>query len=827
MKHKYLLFAFLSTTLLLSACTGDNNENSNSSSNTSQDNSQSSNSPVIPMDDEYVVHISNTSSLVKITADKQKAKKDEVVTLTIELEENVTLTKILVNESDDKVTKVNDLKYTFVMPNRDAIVKPVLSINADVALVGDIAAALVLENGVYVARNVEVASRSHISYAVKNKQGEVEELSIVKLNNKKCNADLSMSNTYDNGFEIAGNAKYDFFYDPTDSEMPCYIQRVGLLHAPKDIKEFESLLAGTVKSDPSTYPSGLNHVHYTSTKSNDDYTWDLYDNASFATVKKLGTNEETGIVYKNLNNGLLTVVDTYIEGDYDDSKREDTKLYSAKYNIVDEIQDGYSRYQKTINSGVEEANEYSHDIYSLDRNIHYGYRTGFDLEFNDSLEASDVKFEAKENEDGTYLANINSYKTMKEVTDTNGNTSGKQEHIEYTIEVKFNNAGNVLTASFVETHFDSTGFDFAKNEFLPNGQEQGVVEEEMHIEYTYGDKKEGKPSFDYRPYFVNEIVSAKVVNEKMEKENQLTLENTVADYLKIEVLPETALDVDQYGVISSSNLDVIKPSHEKSPFDFRVYGTGVTTLIVSNHVDNTIKKEFEVEVPSNIKIRDFYMQNTDGDWDNINSKNATIKANTIREVYCYAHAYTNIEFNFTPVSSDESLLKVSRKGQRLVLDATGAKNITQNATVTVRINCDLYEDPSKVTEFTITIEPNQQASQDAFVGTWVGKDSEHSNQDVTMTLNADGTGKIVASSKAKDGFNITYSYDANLGNLKISGPDYSYSFVVKYDSVNNTIGIIVWTYAWGDEYENDLIGYYLADEEGYELEVVYCTLTKQ
>ncbi len=96
-----------------------------------------------------------------------------------------------------------------------------------------------------------------------------------------------------------------------------------------------------------------------------------------------------------------------------------------------------------------------------------------------------------------------------------------------------------------------------------------------------------------------------------------------------------------------------------------------------------------------------------------------------------------------------------------------------------------------------------------------------------MTLNADGTGKIVASGNAKEGFDITYSYDANQSKLKISGPDYSYNFVVKYDSVNNTIGIIVWTFGWENDYENDLIGYYLADEEGYELEVVYCTLAKQ
>ncbi len=826
MRKKYFGIAVLSTILLLASC-GNTSSSQATSKNDSQVpsvNSQGGTSSALPLDDEYVVLIQNSSSLVEITPDKEKAKEGELITLTVKLNNDVILTKIVIN-STLEATKVNATTYTFKMPNRDAIVKPVLSVNADVAIVGDVTAVLNEVDGVFVAKDVLIPTDSHVSYAIKNQQGEVEELSIAKLDNRKCNADIQMSN-HDFGFNIAGNAKYDFYYDPTDKETPCYVQRVELVNAPKNLAEFESLFAGKVKSEPSTYPQELNYVHYTSTKSNDDYTWNLYDNASFASVKKLGTDTETGVVYTNLNNGVLTVVDTYIEGDYDDSKVEDKSLYSAKYKIVDEVQNGYRNYQKTLKDGMDIANAYSHDVYSFDRNIHLGYRTGFDMAWSDNLAAADVNYKVETTEKG-YTSTINSYKTTKLVTDTNGSTSGKQEHIEYKIVVNFNKAGNILTASYLETHYDDTAYDFAKLEFLTGGELQGIVEEEMHIEYGYGEKNNSKPTFDYRPYFVSEIVSAKVVNEKMEKENQLTLEDVVENHLKLEVLPATALDVNQYGVISSSNLEVIKPSREDSPFDFRVYGTGTTTLTVGNHVDNVVKKQFDVEVPSNIAIRDFYMQNSDGDWDNINAKNATIKANTVREVYCYAHQYTSIEFDFTPVSSNENLLKVSRKGQRLVLDATGAKDITTDQVVTVTINCDLYEAGANPTTFAITIQPNKSASEDFFVGTWTGTDTEHSNQTVTMTLNADGTGRIVASSKAPNGFAIKYKYDASLGKLSISGPDYSYNYVVKFDSQNQTIGLIAWTYAWGDEYENELIGYYLADEEGYELEVTYCNLTKQ
>lgn len=829
MRRKYLGIAVLSTVLLLASCgSKSSSQGGQSTLNTSMDSqvtsSQVTTSNSLPIDDEYVVLIQNSSSLVEITSDKAKAKEGELITLTVKLNQDVVLTKIMINGTIE-ATKVNDLTYTFTMPNRDAIVKPVLSVNADVALVGDVTAVLQEENGVYVAHNVEIKTDSHVSYAIKNAQGEVEELSIVALDNHKCNADIDITKE-EYGFTIAGNAKYDFYYDPTDKETPCYVQRVELLSEPKTVRDFESLFAGKVRSEPATYPEGLNYVHYTSTKSNDDYTWNLYDNASLARVNKLGTSEETGLVYTNLNNGVLTVVDTYIEGDFDDSKVEDKTLYSAKYKIVDEVQSGYKKYQKTLEDGINIANAYSHDVYSFDRNIHLGYRTGFDTSWNDNLAAANVDYKVEANEKG-YKVTINSYKTTKTSTDTNGNTAGKQEHIEYEIVVDLNKAGNILTASYLETHYDSTAYDFSKLEFLTGGKLQGVVAEEMHLEYGYGEKNNSKPSFDYRPYFVSEIVSAKVVNEKMEKENQLTLEDVVEEHLKLEVLPATALDVNQYGVISSSNENVIRPSRVDSPFDLRVYGTGTTTLTVGNHVDNMVKKQFDVEVPSNIAIREFYMQNTDGDFDNILAKEATIKANTVREVYCYAHQYPTIEFAFTPVSSNESLLKVSRKGQILVLDTTGAKDITSTQVVTVTINCDLYEAEAKPTTFTIKIQPNKGTTEDFFVGTWVGTDKEHNNQTVTMTLNAGGTGRIVASSKASAGFAITYNYNAALNQLTIIGPDYSYNFVVKFDDQTQTIGIIAWTYAWGDEYENEVIGYYLADEEGYELEVSYCTLSKQ
>ena len=824
-KHLKTLLLF-SSALILTAC-NNNNNNSNSNTNSSSSisdststSTSSSTSSNVTVDDTYLVRIETVSG-VEIVSDKTEAKKGELVTLTVTVASGINLVSVKVN--DEETTKVNETTYTFVMPNRDAIVKAYVSIDGDVVLSGDIAAVLELENGIYVARNVEIKNESHIAYSIKGKDGQVTDLSIVTINRRKTNADIDLARSFDAGFMLAGNAKYDFYYDPSDTEEPCYIQRVELLSAPNSVTQFQSLFAGSVKSEASTYPEGVNKVHYTSTKSNDDYTWEKYTDSSFAVVKKLGTDEEKAFVYKAINGEQYTVVDTYVESTYDDSRSDDTTKFSGLYDIVSTIEQGHTKYQYTTKDAYFDATLYSHDVNSIDRNIHYGYRTGFSTEFSDTLEAANVDYSVTTNTDGTYTSTVSSWKTSKPYTDsTTGQTYGAKEHRTYEIEITFNKAGNLLNGNYVEKVYDDTAFNFETGEFLPNGELQFELVEDMSFEYSYGEAKDGKPSLDTTQYFVSEITSAKVVNDKMEAENTLDLGDFANDYLKLEFAPATALDTWQYGIVSSSNTNVIGPRSTLEPFTWMVKTSGSSTLTVGNHTTNNITKDFVVTIPESHNVRSFYMQNTDGDWDNILAVEATIYANTVREVYCYASQYETNDIPFTPVSSNPSILEVSKNGQRLVLDATNAANITEETTVYVTIESDYYEAGSTPTVFTIIIKPN--ASVATLTGTWSAYDNEK-KQDVTLTFNDDGTGLLETSKEGN--FEFTYSYDSNTGLLQIHDESGEFLYYqVSYNGEDNTIDLLVYRYGYSDAYEYDIVGYYLTDEEGYPVEEVYVTFTK-
>lgn len=812
---------FVLAASLLGAC---GNSNSPTTSGNTPNSSSTSNSSNI-LDEEYAIVIRSTTGIT-ITADKQKAKAGETVTLTVHVLDGYTLNSITINDKTE-ATKISDTEYTFVMPYQQAIIRARLAIEGDVVISGDVTAVLTLdEKGIYSAKNIKIENQANLAYFVKGSDNTSSKLSVGLIDNYKTNADVQLYNGSDSNvsFTLAGNAYYDFYYDPSNASEPCYIQRVGLIHAPENISQFQSLLSGRVKSDLATYPTGITSVSYTSTKSNDDYHWDLYHDSSYATIKALGTDTLKAVDYRKLDGDLLTIVDTYVESTYDDSRPEDNKKISAKYSVVDEIDDGYRSYQLLAKDAEHKATHYSHDVYSIDRNIHYGYRTGFDTEFNDTLKSFDRDYSYKTNDDGTYTATIHSWKTTAPVTDSSSGTSyGKKEHLTYDIEITFNKAGNLLSGSYVEKTYDDKAYDFDKDAFLPNGELQFTLNEEMHFAYTYGEAKSGTPSFNTDPYFVKSIDSFSIEKTGLDK-NKIALEDRVSEYVVASYSPATALDTWQYGIISSSNTAVIGPRSVNEPLLFVGKSAGTSTLTLGNYTTNNVTKTVDVTIEDDYRVMQWYMSPTDGDYDNILAARATILANTVREVYCYASKLTSIDVPFTPVSSNETYLRVSKNGQKLVLDATGAKDITEAVTVNVTIQSPKYEDGIKEEVFSITINPNN-TKEEGIVGVWTGIDASNSNQTVTLTFNEDGTGSLVTTKKGS--FTFNYTFDKNSGTIRFSKlSDYELNLLISYDGGKDEIKLCAYTYGWNDDYEQDVVGSYLTDEDGYDTGTVYVTLTR-
>ena len=572
MKKSNILCASLALLTLLAACDVNNLDTSSTSSNTT---SSSTTSSVVQEEQEYVIIARNYVGCT-ITTDKSKAKAGETVNVTVNLESGYTLKKILLNNDSSKLTKTSNTTYSFIMPNESAVLTAEISIEGDVIIQGSLAFALTLdETGVYSAKGVVVNDTAHLTYVVHN-----QSLTVKAIDNTKCFADINLNSGNKVGeFSLAGNAKYDFFYDPNNGETPCYIVRTEVLNAPTSVNSFQSLFSGSVRSEPTTYPKNVNKVTYTNSETGDNYVWENYENGSLA--KSEIESRKTSYVYKSLaeNNGkkVYTVVDDYIEGkggNDDATRKDDTTAFSGRYDVVADYTEGYKKYQYLENDSDPhlnanfDAHHYSHDINSLDFDIHYGYRTGFDTTYNATLIDYKININSTTHEDNTFTTTILSYKTIDNTKDPQSGSSEKY-HVEYKIEFKFTKAGAPLAGSYKETYYSNNAYDVDNKQFMPGGEELGKVTKEMKFTYSYGDAKAGEINFDTTPYFTTRLDDLKVNNPTAGEDNVVQQNDIVNNYVSFNVYPSTALDAWQYGIESSTNTSVVGPKSVYEPLTFK------------------------------------------------------------------------------------------------------------------------------------------------------------------------------------------------------------------------------------------------------------------
>lgn len=623
MKNKKILLTLALSGLLLAACDNPTTSVPGSSSSTdnpsTSDTSKNDPSSSTPVAETYLVVLHNASGIT-LSADKTEAKKGETVTITVSIATGFTLLSL--TQNGNPLTVTNN-QASFVMPDEDVDVRCQSSVEGDITLGGSVAATFVEENGVYVAKNVQIATKGEVYVAVSNSEGTgYTPLGYNSINRLKTFADVTFANTEfgeaslpsgatiidtrESLIEIAGNAIYDVYYDPANKTKPISFQRVGLLSLPDSWEDYYSLFDSSVGSDPATYPLNVKEVTYYDSMTKVDYNWKKYgDNTSYATATSRETGQKVGDVYKSIKNGVYTVVDTFIEKKevanpypypsggsstiiVDDTKSSDSTRYSAEYDVVEEVESGYSKWQMTEEEAIFDANHYSHDIYAIDRMQWQAYRHSFDLE--EDLTASDRKITSVQNDDGTFTTTIDSYKTY--TPETSGNTQynrmATNTHIEYDITVTFTAGGAPLVGSYLEKKYDATDFNFATGEFKDGGEEfGGTVVKKVDYEYKYGEAYEGAPSFDSSKYFASAIevtlpngglIKGGWKSNSTDEDEKVTIRATGEN-------ASTALDIDQYAVVGSDDLSLFAPSvYSPTYYEASTANEGTTMLTFGKHL---------------------------------------------------------------------------------------------------------------------------------------------------------------------------------------------------------------------------------------------------
>ena len=819
MKSKKLLLLLVPAALALAACNGDLASTSSaggeeSSSQSAQDSQGSqgqgsgSESTVPPVEYTYKVDIEERPGIT-IVPDKTEAKEGETVTLTITLEEGWTLLSLTVNGTEIEVV---DGKATFTMPDVDAHVRVTLGTDAPVSIAGDIAAAMTKEGELYVARNVECETASSFYIAI---QGEEHDTYVAydKLNRYKCFGNITYSSDDLRDIlgdkvpesqrltalvELGGNAAYDIFYDVAKDEL--YIQRVAVLTLPDSPEDYEELFAGNILSESSSYPEGVNHVEFSDSMRDEDYSWDLYEgNASLATVTD--ENERTYYEYHSLEEGVLTTVDTYVEyykvpNPYstgatteivDDTKTEDTTRFSGRYNIVEEVASGMSQREMTEEDALFQIENYSHDMEAIDRMQWRAYRSSFDLE--EDLVKAERDVQSVENEDGSFTVTVKSEKTYDP---TKGNASynymTEKTHIEYEIVATFTEAGAPLTGSYKEFKYGELEYDFDRLEFVAGGELGGINVKSFEWSYSYGDPKEGTPDFDPTPYF------ATAVEAHLEDEEGNPLGNTVDRgwstdddevLLVIEATGEnagTALDAWQYTVTGTSvpglfvqdswnpNVWTADPAYDGA--------VDSATLNLGNNVDGVVRGTFDINVVD-ATVNSFYLTPVD-QWSSdphlTTANTFAMYSDTTWTSGIHSSPDDNANLNNVTIETSNPVLQAEVDPVTRTVKWT-AGHVDVDTVVQAVILTDDYNEGWDETVFTCTIVATEvpPITEEDVVGTWRLEQSEDSDlPDLTapdtLVFKEDHTGTLYTVMTDGTEYNFTFAWelDTNAGLLYIT-----------------------------------------------------------
>lgn len=660
-----------------SSSTGSSSSDVSSSEDASSESSSESSS-VEPTTYKIVDRASGNG--IKLTFDKERAAKGETVTITVAIEEGYTLLAIYANKI--ACTKVNDTTYTFVMGDATVAITCELSVNGDVTTKGDVAVPLTKqEDGTYKGT---FTAESSVSFTLSvNGASSEYGFMAVDLNSSYADIDQPSSGKGISPIIVSGNAIYEITFDAS-KEKPIVIYRTGILHAPSSVSEIDDFFCGSHAGrnvlDRGAYNvRNLNHVDYTSSRAGINYSWDLYENSSFATVTDKLT-DEVSHVYKSVSGDVYTVVDEYAEtvedsdGLLDRTKEEDTVKFSGKYSIVDEVSNDC--YEKTLTKAKADIATPSHELHSINSEIQFGYFIGFSIE--DELKACDRVIKGIKNDDGTFTTTIKSWKNYRD-------DSAVDERYQYETTIEINADGTISSVSYYEAYYTKENWSFDNNDTDNGGSaitgKSPTVKQKSSVKYTYGAAKTGTPDFDVSPYFITSIDSV-TVNSKADKTkaeghvrykevidechrypHTVTVdEDSAAGYtslLKLSYSPSTALDAWEYGIVSSDDTGIIGPS-AIIPSQWIGLGAGSSEVTIGNHSTNAVTAKKTIYV-DDAPLPTWYCVHTYGNetsTDVPSASSVSIQAGRRMKVYLFA-TWNTVGSPIVSCSDDRVKLELS------------------------------------------------------------------------------------------------------------------------------------------------------------------------
>lgn len=738
MKKRGLMIAVLSAGLVLTGCNGGGNKPT---------------PPTPVVEDEYKVAVESCPTGITYTLSAEKAKEGDDITFHIDsVASGIEITSVRLYYVGELTPEADGVTYKFKMPAFDAIISIAYKVTGDVIANGDVSFIFnetSAGSGVFEAKNVEVPSSIINAYAGFDVTIGATKLKALDLDETRSFGDISSMGFGSYVFKVARGSTYDFIYDTTRT-VPLSIKRVGVTDLPNSETSLSSILVSSyaIRSEPAMYVDDLLSINYErrDTTSGDivwqEFNWKAYkDNTTYGTVSdKVYPEKEDMVVYRHYDetNKTYSVVDTYslytgklkVNNDRFRELYNGYGEYSARYDVI-ETDDYGHRFAKNIDNVSRELRSTSHNpAYLMESEIQYAYRTHFPDD-SDYVTYADSKIESTLTATG-FTTTID---TTKEVLTDVSSTSTVNEAEVFAVTLTFDARGALTGVDYRKTTFTADEWDFA-NHVKKTGK-SGSIKEMIKATYTYGKPTE-TCTFDVSPYFITSLDKIKYVDplladkttptdpdSYMGPKGYLYLQDNEGNRLKgmeIAYTPSTALDLWQYGPVASSNEAVIAHQATDVYYQMSAITEGTATVTFTNHVSTPsiqgATKDITVHVFATGELREFSFDQVWGDdsyaeHDTWNT--ATVHANGTYKFRIKCTQET-AAFVYTAVSSNTSLLKITSpaSSRDLIIDTTGAKNITENTLVNITFQSDRYATGFGPTVFNIYIMPAQANP----LGTW-------------------------------------------------------------------------------------------------------------
>lgn len=593
------------------------------------------------VDGNHVIKV-NAAGGVSYTLSKTKALEGEEITLTLTLEDGVTLDGNPTS-SETTLTKQSENVYKFTMPNKAVNINIKIALNGDFLLTGDISANLTDDDhdGIYEADVTCTSKTSYdFSFVVKDSHGNPKKLDYLKdFDPTKCDAIVTFISDKNNPnkLNIIGGCTYTFCYDSNLPNYNCYVVRKSVDNLPTTAANYTNLFDGASYNTSTIHPQGLTSISYRKTVNASathplashsgsyvpqdvEYTYKkISDTESFSVSTNSLNAKGPEYVYENIDttNNVYSIINTFPVGDGNNEENDNVfKVdpystfnddaehflpYSAKFDIVSN-----NLYRETSRYQITEREAYR----NVKMAAHYG--SALESETYDATrpQSFDPNGTNIPNEAGCYYNITSSTRgggfqvvidSQLEYDSTpSGNTADIEMHLahKFNVTMTFKTNGDLVTMDYTENYYTQNNWDFTKHEPKADG-----VPVTVRINVTYGynetfDRTTVLGSFNPADYFISSIDKLSFYNSVAgAKENNVSVmnyddsldiyaykegKNPTALVDEFEFTPATALDKWQYGVVATSDRAVV----DDTPWGYKTVGVGTCDVTFGNRLEN-------------------------------------------------------------------------------------------------------------------------------------------------------------------------------------------------------------------------------------------------